>query len=325
MVNTLILGGTRFVGRALLEAALTNGHTVTLFNRGRTNAELRPEVERIIGDRGGDLTALSERPWDVVFDVAAYDPEFVERSTSALVAKTDMYVFVSSLSVYSNQAHPHGEDSPTLQLSGSTPEDQMYGARKARSETIVRSRFGENHFIVRAGMIVGPHDPTDRLTYWPRRIAQGGRVLCPGSRADPLQFIDVRDLAEWMVGFVEERRCGTYNATGAIVSFGDFIDTCCTVTGVCPETVWVSTDRLLAAGVDPWMGVPLWIGAEGWEAANRMDISRAVQAGLTFRPLVDIVRDAWEYDRHRRASGDGPMMLSGKQEAQLLQACAPSA
>jgi 2'-hydroxyisoflavone reductase len=155
---------------------------------------------------------------------------------------------------------------------------------------VVEFAFGERATIVRPGLIVGPHDATDRFSYWPKRMARGGRVLAPGDPADPLQFVDVRDLGGFVVQLVEDDRAGTFNATGKIVPFGALLDECAKVTGTDLELVWVPSERLLAAGLDPWMGVPLWIAAPGWDAANRVPIERALEAGLTFRPLADTIR-----------------------------------
>lgn len=317
-MRVLILGGTRFVGRALTAAALNAGHEVTLFNRGQTNPELFPGVEKVHGDRSADLSPLSGRRWDTVIDVAAYDPVVVELSTSALAESCDSYVFISSLSVYVDQSLPHDEDWPVLALSADTPDDLLYGARKAESERIVQRRFSGRALIVRAGMIVGPGDPTDRLTYWPRRVSRGGRALAPGSPSDPVQFIDVRDLAGWVIRSLPARAHGTFNVTGPSIGIGEVLESCVEVTQSSVEWVWVPTADLLALGVDPWMGVPLWIAAPGWDAANRVDIGRALSAGLTSRSLAMVVRDAWLWDQRRRAQADTPEMFSADTESDLL-------
>jgi 2'-hydroxyisoflavone reductase len=287
-----VLGGTRFLGRAVVEAALARGHEVTLFNRGRTNPELFPTVEKLRGDRSGDLAALDGRAWDAAIDVAAYLPCDVEPAVER-VAQVGQYLFVSSVSVYADQSVPPAENAELEVLTDpDDTTDESYGARKAACEAIVRRAFGERATIVRPGLIVGPHDVTDRFSYWPKRIAAGGRVLAPGDPADPVQIIDVRDLGEFIVELVEARRGGTFNATGPTMAFGDLLDACIEVTGSDTELVWVPTPALLAAGLDPWMGVPLWIAAPGWEAANRVPIERALEAGLSFRPLADTIRAA---------------------------------
>jgi 2'-hydroxyisoflavone reductase len=291
-LRLLVLGGTRFLGRAIVETALARGHEVTLFNRGRTNPELFPDVEKLRGDRPHDLAALDGRSWDAAIDVAAYFPRDVEPMVRRL-AQLERYVFVSSVSVYADQSVPPAEDAEVEPLTDPDDTgDESYGARKAACEAIVRDAFGERATVVRPGLIVGPHDFTDRFSYWPKRIAAGGRVLAPGDPADPVQFIDVRDLGEFIVQLVGAGRGGTFNATGPMLEFGDLLNACVEVTGSDAELVWVPTPALLAAGLDPWMGVPLWIAAPGWEAANRVPIDRALAAGLSFRPLADTITAA---------------------------------
>ena len=315
-LRILVLGGTQFVGRAVVEAALARGHEVTLFNRGRTNPGLFPEAEKLRGDRSQDLSALADRAWDVTIDVAAYVPQVVESAVQLLAPEVEQYVFVSSVSVYADQSVPQLE---TARLEAPADPDDVseasYGARKAACEAVIRSAFGDRATIVRPGMIVGPHDATDRFSYWPRRIAAGGRVLAPGDPSDPVQFIDVRDLGDFIVHLAEARRGGVFNATGEAISFASFLDDCRAVTGGDAELVWVSTDALLAAGLDPWMGVPMWIAAPGWEAANRVPIERALQAGLAFRPLTDTIRSAWRDSTAARLV----TALPQEREIELLQ------
>ena len=315
-LRMLVLGGTRFVGRALVEAALARGHDVTLFNRGQTNSELFPDVRKIRGDRTEDLSPLSRQDWDVVFDVAAYFPRVVERSVEALRDSIARYVFVSSISVYADQAAPQHENAAVEELTD--PDDESmdsYGARKAACEDVVRNGFGERTTIVRPGLIVGPHDPTDRFSYWPKRIARGGRVLAPGDPSDPLQFIDVRDLGSFLVRLVEDDRAETFNATGEVVTFGTFLEECRRVIGGDAKLVWVPSERLLAAGLDPWMGIPLWIGEPGWEAANRVPIERALGAGLEFRALPETIRAALVDETTPTLS----VGISSAREAELLE------
>jgi 2'-hydroxyisoflavone reductase len=291
-MSILVLGGTRFLGRALVDAALAGGHEVTLFNRGQTNPELFPTVEKLRGDRDADLSALKGRSWDVVVDVAAYFPRTVDRSVEQL-AEVGRYIFVSSISVYADQRVPQYEDSEVEQLvDANDTSDESYGGRKAACEVIVQQAFGPRATIVRPGLIVGPHDPTDRFWYWPKRIAAGGRVLAPGDPDDAVQFIDVRDLAEFILRLAETDRDGVFNATGRVLTFGALLSACREVTGSDAELVWVPTPTLLEAGLDPWMGVPLWIGAADWEAANRVPVDRALEAGLTFRPLRETIAAA---------------------------------
>lgn len=322
-MKILILGGTRFLGRALVLAALGRGHDVTLLNRGVTAPGLFPGVPRLVVDRTGDLAVLAGGRWDAVIDVAGYDPDVVRRSAQALAGAVGTYVFVSTVSVYADHSGVHGEDEPVLEL----PEDldctdlepgTAYGARKAAAETVV-ARLHPAHLIVRPGMIVGPDDATDRFAYWPRRIARGGRVLAPGEPADPVQVIDVRDLATFVVDAVESGRVGVFNATGETLSMGTFLEACVqAVPAAQASLAWVSTARLLAAGVDMWMGVPMWIAAPGWEGANRVDTTRARSAGLVTRPLVDTLRDTLAWDRARGGPEAGREGLTPERERELL-------
>lgn len=314
-MDLLCLGGTRFLGRALVEEARARDHRVTLFNRGRTNPELFGDVERLRGDRSANLSALEGRRWDAVLDIAAYHPREAELSTRALRGRAGRYLFVSTVSVYADQSMPADEDAPLQRLED--PDDrgpQTYGARKAACEAIVRTAFGEHATVVRPGMIAGPHDRTERLAYWPRRLAEGGRVLAPGAPEDPVQFIDVRDLAAFVLRLVEHDSPGTFNATGEPLPMREFLCVCARVTGSDVELVWVPSDWLLRAGVDPWMGVPLWIAAPGWEAANRVPIGRALGAGLSLRSIQETIGEAW----HDPDSPDGT--FSRADEARLLGA-----
>ncbi len=292
--SLLVLGGTKFLGRALVEAAVDRGYEVTLFNRGLTNPELfEGVVEKVRGDREVDLSALAGRTWDAVVDVAAYHPAVVQRSVDALSGSVARYLFVSTVSVYADQRVPPVEGAPVQRLedsSDSSPES--YGARKAACEEVVVGALGDRATIVRPGLIVGPHDPTDRFSYWPRRIAEGGAVLAPGEPSDPVQFIDVRDLAEFILRLLDDDRSGTFNATGPTMDLGYLLDACLRVCASDAKVAWVPADKLLEAGLDPWMGVPLWIGDPAWFAANRVNIKRALTAGLESRDLDDTIRGA---------------------------------
>jgi len=269
-----------------------------MFNRGITNPGLfAGRAELVAGDRTNrsDLGRLAGRSWDAAVDVAAYHPSVVGQSLAVLGGSVRRYLFVSTVSVYADQRRPNDESSPVLELSseeGSFVE--LYGPRKAACEDLVRTAFGDAATVVRPGLIVGPHDQTDRFSYWPRRIGHGGRVLAPGAPADPLQFIDVRDLARFMLRLTEYGTGGTFNATGPSLPFSELLATCCRVCGSRPNLVWVPSAALVEAGLDPWMGVPLWIGEPGWEAANQVVVTRALEAGLSVRPLDETVRAVLE-------------------------------
>jgi 2'-hydroxyisoflavone reductase len=250
-------------------------------------------------------------------DVAAYDPDVVRRNLAVLAGRAEHYVFVSTLSVYADHSVPQFEDSPVLDLRDDLPEQLRYGARKMAAERHVTAAFGERSLIVRAGLIVGPHDGTDRFAYWPRRIASGGRVLAPGAPSDLVQFIDVRDLAEWIVDSYRRSLGGMFNLTGRQIPIGDLLRECVTVTGSGAELIWIPTARLLAAGVDPWMGVPLWVANPDWEAVHQADISRALAESLTFRPLSRIIRDALSWDLAR--GGPATPGLTAEAEQRLLE------
>ena len=287
-MRLLLLGGPKFVGRAVIDAALARDHEVTLFNRGTTGADLYPELERIVGDRDGGLDGLRGREWDAVVDTSGYVPRIVGASASLLAARVGHYVFVSSISVYESFAEVVDEDSPveTLSEPGSEEVSEHYGALKALCEREVERAFPDRSTLVRAGLIVGPHDPTGRFTYWPHRIARGGDVLVPGPAWRQVQFVDVRDLAEWMLGAAEAGLAGPHNATGPS-TMGAVVDAARRVSGSTARAVEVDDAFLTAQGVGEWMELPLWIDSRKAETRHlhEVDTSRAAAAGLTFRPL----------------------------------------
>ena len=301
-LRILILGGTGFIGPYQVQYALDRGHTVTLFNRGRTNPHLFPEVEKLVGDRDGDLTALEGRRWDVVIDNSASDPARVERSARLLRDAVGLYLFVSTRSVYYDtsrvpmtvDAEVFSHENTTVEPGGRLP----YGLAKALSERTTREFFPERALIVRPSLIVGPGDLTDRFTYWPVRIARGGEVLAPGDGSDFVQVIDARDLSEWMIRLAEQRVTGTYNALGPRTpwSFAELLHGIKAVTTADARFTWVDTDFLLAHDVRPYREMPVWMPArDGREGFGRFDISREVALGLTFRPLAVTARDTLDY------------------------------
>jgi 2'-hydroxyisoflavone reductase len=318
-VRILVLGGTRFAGRAIVEAALGRGDTVTMFNRGITNRGLFPGVETVIGDRTEDLHPLGRREFDAVIDVAGYDPAAARLSAETLKGRVDRYVFVSTVSVYASQATTEAqlEDAPLAVLKPDVKDPiENYGANKALCEAVIRETFGERALIGRPGLISGPHDPTDRFPYWPRRIARGGRVLAPGDAGDLTQVIDVRDLAAFLLDGIHRGRGGVYNLTGAPRPFGILLDLCRTATYSDAELTWVPTDRLVAAGVDS-VGIPLWIGEPGYEAFNDVDSSHAVGAGLSCRAVTETIRDTLAWDLGR--GGPDKEGFDPAEEARLLE------
>ena len=301
-LRILILGGTGFIGPYQVQYALDRGHTVTLFNRGRTNPQLFPAVEKLIGDRSGDLKSLEGREWDVVIDNSATDPKWVELSASLLQRAVKQYLFVSTRSVYFDTSRvPMTIDAPVC-----TPENTAvepgkplpYCLAKALSEQVTRKYFPDRCLIVRPSLIVGPGDLTDRFTYWPVRIERGGEVLAPGDGTDPVQIIDARDLSEWMVRLVEQRTMGVYNALGPknARSFAELLHGIKAVTTSDATLTWVDTDFLAAHQVRPYQEMPVWMPARnGREGFARFDISREIALGLTFRPLAVTARDTLDY------------------------------
>ncbi|MFL5932034.1 MAG: epimerase [Gaiellaceae bacterium] len=300
----LILGGTRFLGRAVVETALARGHDVTLFNRGETNPDLYPQVEKLRGNRDGDLGGLAGRDWDVVVDTSGYVPRVVRASAERLADHVGHYVFVSSISVYGDFSEVAREDeTPLIRIDDTSDESldgDRYGGFKALCEQVVADVFPGRSARVRAGLIVGPNDPTRRFTYWPSRLARGGEVLAPGRKGRQVQFIDVRDLGAWLVDLGEQKVSGTFNATGPEppITMGELLETCRAVSGSSARITWVDEDFLRAHEVGEWMELPLWIAETGdpaWRRFQEVDVSRAVAAGLRFRMVADTVRDTLEW------------------------------
>ncbi|MDQ3876227.1 MAG: SDR family oxidoreductase [Actinomycetota bacterium] len=293
-MRLLVLGGTLFLGRAVVEAALARGDRVTILTRGQTNPDLFPEAERLRGDRESDLSPLSGRAWDAVVDTSGYVPRVVRAAAETLTGRVEHYTFVSSISVYSDFSEGPGEDSPLEKLDDPANEDvqKHYGALKALCEDVVRDVYGERALVARAGLLVGPHDPTGRFTYWVTRVAEGGEVLAPGSPRRHVQFVDVRDLGEWILKMAESGRGGTFNATGPAspVAMRELLETCRRVSGSDARLVWVDDAFLLEHGVEQWQELPLWIASPELRGLVAADVSRAVGAGLAFRPLEETVR-----------------------------------
>jgi 2'-hydroxyisoflavone reductase len=326
-MRILILGGTVFLGRALVEAALERGHAITLFTRGQSNPHLFPEVENLRGDRASNLSALEGQRWEAVIDTCGYVPRIVRRSAEMLAFAVDHYTFVSTLSVYTDLSQPGiDESTPVGTLADETIEEvtgETYGPLKALCEQAVEQALPGRTLIIRPGLIVGPHDPTDRFTYWPHRVAQGGEVLAPGRPARPIQLIDVRDLAEWTLRLVEARQTGVYNADcpAQSVTMEQFLETCKSVSGSDATFTWVSEEFLAAQQVGEWMQMPLWVRESDPTNAGffAMDCRKAVAAGLVFRPLADTVRATLDWDVARRSDHEWRAGISREREAELLK------
>ena len=287
-MRVLVLGGTKFLGRAFVDAALERGHTLTLFNRGETNPDLFPDVEQLHGDRSGDLSPLAGRVFDAIVDPSGYVPAVV-RASAELLGRCGQYVFVSSVSVYADFSAPPNEESPVAEL-GNASADELasdysnYGALKALCEQAVWDVFRERSLIVRPGLIAGPHDPTGRFTYWAHRLERGGEILAPGPPERRAQFIDVRDLAEFMVDCVERRVTGVFNATNEGVAWDELL--------AGANVTWVSDEHLVAHEVGEWMELPLWLGDPGLAGMHQTEVGRALAAGLHCRPVAETIAGA---------------------------------
>ena len=300
-MKLLLLGGPKFLGRGIADAALAAGHELTFFNRGETNPDEYPEAEKLRGDRDGGLTALDGGEWDAVLDTSGYVPRIVRAGAEFLAPAVDHYTFVSSISVYADTSKPVHEESAlaTLDDPGSEDISKHYGALKAACERTVDEVFAGRNVAVRAGLIVGPRDPTGRFTYWPTRVAAGGEVLVPGRPERQVQFVDVRDLGAWIVGAVEQHLTGPFNVTGPIpaLTMGELVETCRSVSGSDATFTWVDEPFLLEREVGAWMELPLWLPERDDESAFFMnvDVTKALDGGLAFRPLEETVRDtlAW--------------------------------
>jgi 2'-hydroxyisoflavone reductase len=319
-VKLLVLGGTQFLGRAAVEAALERGHEVTLFNRGETNPDLFPEAEKLRGDRAVDPVPAGR--WDAIVDTSGYLPGIVRASAEALRESVERYLFVSSISVYADFREGPDEESPRADL-GDMPIDKMlpgyenYGPLKALCEDVVTEVYGERALVVRPGLIVGPHDPTGRFTYWPHRVARGGDFIVPGPPEGQVQFVDARDLGAWIVDVCERRESGAFNATQIGITWAELVESCLRVTGSDRRPVWIESGWLADQGVGQWMELPLWLHDPEFVGMNQADVSRALDAGLTFRPLDDIVQGTLELAETTDDAG-----LRPEREAELLEAWA---
>ena len=301
-MDLLVLGGTRLVGRHLVTVALGRGHRITLFNRGKSDPVLFPDVETLRGDRHGDLSTLRGRRWDAVVDTCGYVPRVVRASAELLADAVDRYVFVSSISVYQDPLPPGADESaPLAILEGESVEEitgETYGALKALCEQAAEKAMPGRVVNVRPGLIVGPRDPTGRFAYWPRRVARGGEVLSPGRPDRPVQFVDVRDLGRWLVTMAEEGEPGTYNATGpeSTLTMGGLLEGCARVAGNDVRFTWMDDDFLVERNIEPFVELPLWLPGR-YAGLNAVDNSGAIAAGLRFRPVDETIRDVLDYER----------------------------
>ena len=325
-LEILVLGGTGFLGPHFVEAARAKGHKLTLFNRGKSNptrfdGEEFKDIEQLQGDRKSNLSALEgTRRWDAVLDTSAYFPADVTRSAGLLAKRVDQYVIISSISVYADNSQPGADETAAVAVmenahAAKEITGENYGPLKALSEQAAQEKLPGRTTVIRPGLIVGPGDHTDRFTYWPARAARGGEILGPGTAADPTQFIDVRDLAEFILHSIETRTMGVFNADAApgAISMGSLL-AACQVAGTnandvqcvrapCPQppeasstVTWVPADFLGAQKVSAWQDMPVWVPAKGdYAGFGQRSTAKAQAAGLKYRPLQDTVDDTLQW------------------------------
>lgn len=299
-VKLLILGGTIFLGRHLVEEALERGHEVTLFNRGKHNPEIYPGVEKIIGDRDGGLDPLKGRTWDAVIDTCGYVPRIVKQSAELLCNAANHYTFISSISVYADVSQPNTDESGTVgrleDTTVETIEGGTYGPLKVLCEEAVEAALPGRTLNIRPGLIVGPYDPSDRFTYWPVRAARGGDILTPQNHDVPVQIIDARDLAAWNIRMIEANETGVYNATGPgyRLSFGEMLAACRPSGNA--NLIGVAEAWLEEKEVHGWSDIPVWVpDTPELHGFSRIDCGKAISKGLSFRPIQATAADTLEW------------------------------
>ncbi len=303
-MNILILGGTVFLGIQLVHSAQKRNHNVTLFNRGKRNPDIFHDVEKLIGDRNGDLSALKGRTFDAIIDTSGHLPGSVRKSAEIL-KDSGHYTFISSISAYKDfSKNGMTEESETGVLTDGNTEVmtmENYGPLKVLCENAVSEVFEERALNIRPGLIVGENDWSDRFTYWIHRINEGGKVLVPESKNYHTQFIDVKDLADWIIKMSEEKKSGLYNATGpdTPLTMEELMKACQKVAETESELVWIDEKFILDENVAPWTELPLWVPKEE-QGVNNVDISKAIKDGLKFRPLEETLRDTLKFDQSRK-------------------------
>jgi 2'-hydroxyisoflavone reductase len=325
-MKVLVLGGTRFVGRAMVEEALARGWSVTVLNRGTDPAPAR--VTAVLGDRTrpGGLSAIEQGSWDIVVDTWSSAPAAVRDAAELLKERAGHYVYISSRSVYVFPT-PAGADERAPLVEGSRADcDVDYARAKVGGELAATTAFGEHTLLVRAGLILGPHEDVGRLPWWLDRIARGGAVLAPGPADADLQFVDARDLAAWALTAAERRLAGPYNVVSppGHATMRQLLQACLQVTGSRAELRWTDPDDILAAGIRPWTDLPIWIPpGETYDAMHQADVSKAIAAGLRCRPAEDTVTDTWRWlqqleGRVPRRDDRPSVGLASEVEARLL-------
>jgi 2'-hydroxyisoflavone reductase len=332
-MEVLIIGGTRFVGRHIADALAARGHRITLFNRG-TNADVHANLKQVHGDRATDLHRLGDGRWDAVIDTSCYTPNIMETSAGYFGERTKRYVFISTISVYDHGATDGpGEDAAVMQLPAEADPAafniEYYGALKVLCEQAVQRAFGDRTTILRPGLVAGPFDPTDRFTYWPVRFDEGGEVIAPLA-SSRVQYVDVRDLANFAVHVCEHDVAGVFNCVTprGSVTFGDLCQAC--MHEAAPEdasVVEVSDEFLAEHQVEPWSELPLWIpAASEYAGITNADSRRALNAGMTIRPMHETARDTLAWARiAEKHPGGLDAGLSPEREAELLAAAGHAA
>ena len=318
VTKLLVLGGTVFLGRHVVEAALAAGCDVTLFNRGTKELTFERPVEQLRGDRDGDLGALHGRSFDAVVDCSGYTAAQLQRMADVLRDRVAHYVFVSTISVYARFAPGHAYD----ETAAVTSETSGYGGGKARAEEALAAAFSDRAACVRPGLIVGPYDPTGRFSYWPLRLARGGDVLAPGRPQRPVQFIDARDLAAWCVQLAMRRTAGVFHGVGPTGTMDDVLLSCQQAARTDARLVWCGDAALVGAGVVPWTGLPLWIPESDPDFGGMLLASdqRAVQAGLKTRPWRVTAEDTLAWAHGAGDAAQSAAALTADAETALLAA-----
>ena len=324
-MDILIIGGTQFLGRALVEAAVESGHSVTMFNRGKTNPGAYPDIETIIGDRETDLDRLAGRRWDAVVDTCGYVPRVVRLSAEALADKVGHYSFISSISVYPIEGAPNRDEAaellPLVDDAVEEITNDAYGPLKTACENVVLDAYPGSASIIRSGLIVGPHDPTNRFTYWVSRTARGGDAIAPPA-GQPLQFVDVRDIADFTLHCAGAGIAGIYNVTGPAqrLTVGQLLTAAKATLDSDVEFRQVSDAFLQEREVGEWMELPLWMDGEHAEQFMTFNIDRALNAGLRFRPLETTIRDTYAWVNQLPEDVEWPAGLAPAREQALLAA-----
>lgn len=338
-MDILILGGTRFLGRYLVKAALEKGHGVTLFNRG-SHPDVFSEIEQLKGDRDGDLEMLKGRNWDAVIDTSGFIPRTVSKSCR-LLNQVNHYTYISSGSVYKDPSKPGiDENAEVHTLNNQKVEEitrgtagpiygEYYGPLKSLSEKAAEKELPGKVLAIRAGQIVGPYDYTDRLPYWLKRISEGGEILSPGRPDRPIQFIDAMDLAQWIIQMIEKSITGAFNAVGPeyTLTMRQLLEECKKVSKSNAAFTWVPEKFLMDNKVEPWGEMPLWIPEEfplpgakkPWNGFLAVDNKKAINNGLRFRPLSETLKDILDWEKNRPESDERKAGINQQRESKLLQ------